>query len=142
MDPMVKDLLKELLPLAGPLVAVVNILIARAKTNQEEKQKLAKVSQAVSNALEKTDAYLEYLRSGGTRRGKYEPELAELWRTAGFELSQIAETKEEREMASRLRLKARAWEYIEQWPEERVKQEGIDFDTVRDRLSELERLTL
>jgi len=41
-----------------------------------------------------------------------------------------------------LRTKALAWEYYEEWSDERIMRARIDFETVREQLMELKRLSL
>jgi hypothetical protein len=136
------DFVQALLPFTGTLVGVINILITRARMGQEEQQRLIAVSNAISNALEQTDAYREYLAAHKLPQTDREIKLAVLWRTAGDELNKIAKTSQERELAHRLRTKALAWEYYEEWSDERIMRARIDFETVREQLMELKRLSL
>jgi hypothetical protein len=139
---MIKDLLQEILPIAGPLLSTVTLLMARAKTNKEERKTLSEATEAILTAVDKTHGYLQHLEQGGERVGEREEDLAELWRTASFHLYQVATTDEEKKLAGKLRLKAASWDYTGQWPDDKVRHAGIDFETVSKELLKLRRLNL
>lgn len=146
MDPtMIKDVLQALAPLGpaiaavGASVGVINLLSTRARFSQEKKQKILAVAQAIRSAVEATEAYLQLRASGEARDPAREQELSSLWKKAGLQLEQVAETDDEQRLSEKLRLKGFAWDYTGQWPDDRVLAHGIDFTTVKTELAQLER---
>jgi hypothetical protein len=150
MDPntfgQAKDVIKEILPLAGPSLALAKMLYDKLKATkdakretikarEETRKEIIKARHALLDAVESTAAYLTYLQGGGERSSQRELLLTGYWRTASAKLYQIAANDEEAELARRLRLKASAWEHVEQWPDERIKEAGIDFESVRSELA-------
>ena len=139
---MVKDLLQELVPLAGPLLSVVKLLIDRAKVNGDERTKLSEAADAISRAVDETQSYLQHLEHGGNRLEVKEQKLVELWQNAGFKLSLVAKTDKETDLVRKLRLKAQSWNYQHLWPDDKVKEAGIDFHTIQHELARLKRVKI
>lgn len=125
------ELLKDLTPFTSPLVAVI---FGWRNINSQRKQQLIQAKNAILNAIESTEGYLRHQQEGGQRITKREETLVNLWRTAGSKLEEVAKTPEERTLVERLRLKARAWEDTEQWPQTRVDEAKIGFESVKAEL--------
>ena len=125
------DLLKDFTPFTGPLIAVI---LGWRNINSQRRQQLIQAKNAILNAIESTEGYLRHQQEGGQRITKREETLVNLWRTAGSKLEEVAKTPEEKTLVERLRLKARAWEDTKQWPQTRVDEAKIGFESVKSEL--------
>ncbi len=113
---------------------LVLVISGWIKDGKEKKQQTNKAKEAITKAVNRTKNYLEYQQESGKRIEEHEKELAHLWETARDELDKIANTQQEKDLVARLGFKSAAWEYQEVWPQARIDEAKIGFNTIKTEL--------
>ncbi len=117
----------------GPIIGVgVTKIKDWYNRSQQHQQAMESITRAVTNTVN----YLNELEGGAKTSRERELRLSVDWDIAGMDLMNIAETDEERELATKLRkFKSEAWKNPDKWSDGEIKSAGIDISTVREKLA-------
>ena len=127
------DFISMLLPLVlKPIIEVAGNKIGEwYKGSKKHREAVEAITKAVKN----TDEYLQELQKGQKRKRQRELGLSVDWDIAGIALGEVAETREEKNLADKLRrLKKDAWANYDKWSDEEIEEAGIDISTIREKL--------